>query len=522
MKSFIEQFVDNRAVSTPLLTIRTFDAASAKRAIKKSLGDRLAETPLMEWDSINGLRGLTEELGAPALARMLSDSDTQQAATVDLPYALAVLSFAQEDVIVYIHNPQLVWDTDKKVIQGILNLRDTYKAHGNMLVLLIGAGDVLPTELQADMKILEEALPTREELAEIVKTTFKYAAQNKDYKACAKGADAKTLAAAVDAGIGLPTFPFEQATSTSLDKVNGVLSIPELWERKRELVSQRPGLGYHAGSETLADMYGCDSVRAFGCGYMEGKYSPTLILRMDEIEKQFLGAGTDSSGTKGNLLGEWLEWVNDNGVVCSLFYGIPGSSKSWSAYCLGGQYNKPVLNYSIPGMEHEHVGASQRNMRNAHKTLTAISGGHRKIWLIATANRLGGLPAEVISRFQVGGIWFFDAPEAAECTGIMKLKIAKYGLDASQPLPDMTNWTGRDIDNCAIKAQLLDKSLVDAAQFVIPMMASHKEQMDEIRTAASNRYLSASKSGLYQYTKPAEYKHQPRVSVTGGDGRKMR
>jgi hypothetical protein len=522
MKNFIELFTDARAVGTPLVAIRTFDPASAMQAVKKSLGDKIADTPLISWDAINGLRGLTDEQGVPALTEMCNQAEIDRAATVDLSIALAVLSFAVEDVIAYIHNPQLFWEDDKKVVQGMWNLRDNYKANGNMLVVLFGPGDVLPQELQQDTLLLEEPLPTEIELAKLVTDTYKYAAQNAAYKACKTPPTPAVVKAAVDAGIGLSAFPYEQATAMSLNKVTGILSIEDLWTRKRDIVSQRPGLGYHNGGETLKDMYGCDSFRKFGVSYCEGKYQPTLILRQDEIEKQFAGAGTDSSGTKGNLLGEWLEWVNDNQVVCTLAYGIPGSSKSWSAYCIGGQYGKPVINYSIPGMEHEHVGASQRNMRNAHKTLTAISGGKRKIWLIATANRINQLPAEVISRFQVGGIWFFDAPDAEECKGIMDLKVKRYGLNPDQPYPDMAMWTGRDIDNCAIKSQLLDLPLVEAAQFVVPMMASHKEQMNDIREHADNRYLSASKPGLYQYSKPqGEYKHQPKVTVTDG-GRKMR
>jgi len=517
MKSFIEMFTDARAVSTPLIAVRTFDPASVMQAVKKSLGEKIAETPLLSWDSINGLRGLTDDLGVPALATMCNAADVAVGATCDISIALAALSFATEDFIIFVHNPQLRWDDDKKAIQGIWNLRDNYKANGNMLVLLIGPGDVLPMELQQDTLILEEPLPSREELAAIITDTYKFASLNKAYEKCKTPPTAAVIKTGTDALVGLPAFPSEQATAMSLDKVNGVLSIENLWTRKRDIVSQRQGLGYHSGKETLADMYGNEAIRAFGQAYLEGKHSPVLVLRMDEIEKQFAGASTDSSGTKGNLLGEWLEWVNDRGIVCSLFYGIPGGAKSWTAYCLGGHYGKPVINYSIPGMEHEFVGNSQRNMRNAHKTLDAISDG--KIWLIATANRLGTLPAEVISRFQIGGIWFFDQNDA-ECEGIMKLKIAKYGLDPNQPLPNMTLWTGRDVDNCARKAVITEKSLVEAAEFVIPMMASHKEQMEELRQAASGRYLSAAKSGLYTYTKPADFKHQPRVTVT--DGRKMR
>jgi hypothetical protein len=131
---------------------------------------------------------------------------------------------------------------------------------------------------------------------------------------------------------------------------------------------------------------------------------------------------------------------------------------------------------------------------------------------------MNGLPPELISRFQVGGIFFFDAPDATEREGIMKLKMASYGL-ASQPLPDMTNWTGRDVENCARKADLLGCSLIEAGQYIVPLLTSHSEQMESLRVSASGRFLSASKEGVYTYT-PNPVKHE--VSVKTTDGRKFR
>jgi len=454
MKSFIELFTAAREISTPLVAVRTFDPASTIQNITNALGEELSQlTPILSWDSIHGLRGLTEPAGTEALSKMAQEANLELGATVDLPIALGLLEAADEDVIAFIHNPHLVWETDKKVIQAQWNLRDGFKARGNMLVNLIGVGVELPAELQQDTLLLEEPLPTREELSKIVTDNFKYAAQKAEYAACKKGPSPEQLKAATNAGIGLPAFPFDQSTAMCLDKKKGVLDIETLWNRKRDIVSQNPGLSYHNGRETLKDMYGCDSVRKFGIAFMNGKFAPTVIVRMDEIEKQFAGNGSDSSGTKGNLLGEWLTWVNDRRVVCTLFLGVPGSAKSWSAYCLGGEKGVPVINYSIPAMEHKHVGESANHQRTAHKVLDAISDG--KIWLIATANSLNGLPAELISRFQVGGIFFFDAPDQQEKEGIMKLKIAAYGLDDNQEMPDMTNWTGRDVDNCARKADAL-------------------------------------------------------------------
>ena len=250
---------------------------------------------------------------------------------------------------------------------------------------------------------------------------------------------------------------------------------------------------------------------------MTGGYAPTVVLRMDEIQRQFSGSESDSSGTKGNLMGEWLTWVNDNKIFCSLFLGVPGSSKSHSIDCIAGEYGKPVIDYSIPGMEASLVGDSSKNQRAANHTIDAISD--KRVWLIATANSLRGLPPELISRFQIGGIFFFDAPGDEERKGILKLKIARHGLAPNQDQPDMTGWTGRDIENCALKSKMCDMSLVESGQYVVPLMTSHAEEMEALRQSASGRFLSASKPGVYTYTAPAE-KHAPSIKIT--EGRKMR
>lgn len=519
MKNFIELFLDARSVSTPSVAIKTFDPTSSILAVQSSLSPEENElTPFITWDAINGLRGLTDA-GTEALHTMATDASVPELAiSVDLPTALGILSYAKQDVIAFIHNPQLVWDTDKKVIQGYANLRNDYKAHGNMIVTLFGVGDTLPIELQQDTLVLEHPLPTRTELAKIVRDTYAYAygSDPKKYAKCKTVADT-VVNAAVDALIGLPAFPAEQSTAMCLNKETGVLDLITLWDRKKTIVGQRKGLTYRAGGLKLKDLYGVESFKNFGVKLMSGKYAPTVILRMDEIQRQLSGNDTDSSGVKGDLLGEWLTWINDNKVFCTLSLGVPGSSKSHSIDCIAGEFNKPVIDYSISRMQDSLVGNSNKNMTAANSTVDSISD--KNVWLIATANKLDGLPPELISRFQVGGIFFFDAPDDDEKAGIMKLKIAAHGLDANQPLPDMTGWTGRDIENCALKAKKLDMTLVEAGEYVVPLMTSHKEAMDNLRHSASDRFLSASKPGVYKYTEP-QVKHTSTVKIT--EGRKMR
>ena len=501
MKSFIELFTDARTVSTPIVAVRTFDPASTISNVRKSLGATADETPLVTYDSIHGLRGANEK-GTTALAAIATLASMELGASVDLSIALGMLEYAAEDLIAFAHNPQLAWPTDPKVIQAVWNLRDGFKASGNMLVLLIGVGDTLPTELQQDVLVLDEPLPTRDELAKIVTETFAFAAQNDKYKACKGAATPEVIKVACDALIGLPAFPAEQATAMCLEKTSGALDVEQLWDRKRTIVSQRDGLTFVQPKETLKDMYGNAGFAKFATALMEGAYAPTVILRTDEIEKQFAGNGTDSSGSTGKQLGEFLSWIEDKKVICTLLLGVPGSSKSWSSWCIAGQYSRPLIKFDLAAMENKFVGEGSKILRGNERTVEAISDG--KIWLIATANSLRGLPPELISRFQVGGIFFFDAPIPEEQAGILRLKVEKYGLQKEQETPDMTGWTGRDIENCARKAQLLNVSLVEAGKFVVPLMKSHHEEMDALRQSAHGRFLSASHAGVYEYTAPPE------------------
>lgn len=525
-KNFIEHFIAARDAGTPFIAIRTQDPTSAIVAIQQALGDKANVTPLMSWDLMHGLQGLGTELSTNAVAALGTASGGEVGASVELTIALAMLDMAKtageieggiEDIVCFLYNPQLMWESDPKIIQGIANLRNDFKAHGNVLVHLIGIGDDIPSIIAADTLVLDQPLPNSEDLAKIVKDTFSHA-YNADPKRFAKCKDAATpgiVRKAVDAGIGLPQFPFEQSVATCLNRQTGTLDLPMLWTSKEDIISRKHGLSYHKSRETLADMYGRTAWVEYGKAYMNGPYRPRLLVRMDEIQRQFAGSERQDDGTKGNLMGDFLTWVNDQNVTCTLDIGLSGTSKSWGPYCLGGEFGVPVLNYSISSMEHKHVGESSRHQREAHQTMEALAGGGENIWLVASANRMDGLPPELVSRFQVGGIFFFDLPTDSDKEGVMALKIKSYGLEANQEIPPMVNWTERDINNCCLRAKKFGMSLVKAAKYIVPLMTSHSSEMEKMRHEASGRFLSAAHEGLYQYSKPA-------VATVPADGRKFR
>ena len=514
-KTYVEQLRDARLVSTPLVVIRTHDPFSTVKAITASWGSKQDDMNFVSYDCINGLKGLTNP-GAVAVAQMMKPSGTNPAETVSLPVALGVLSAttSESDLIVFIHNPHIGWESDKRVLQGICNLRDDYKANGNMAVFTLGYGDELPSEIGQDVLVLEVPLPKRPQLETIFRSVYADAAKEKKFAACAAGPTSEVVRQAVDAGIGLAPFPFEQMTSICLDKVTGILDVNAMWSRKKEIVTQHPGLMYHSTTETLKDMAGCEA-------WIEDARvlakKATIILRFDEIQRQFQGSESDSSGTKGNLMGAFLNWVNERKVICTLNLGVSGTSKSWGAYCIAGEYGKSVIECSIPDMENKHVGESAKHFRNAINCLDAIGDGN--IWLIGTANSLDGLPPEFVSRFQMGGIYFFDLPNSIEQAEIWKIKIAAYGLNPDQQIPQAIGWTGRDIDNCCRRAQVYSRPLTEASKRIVPLHESHHDQIESIRMSASGRFLSAAAAGVYTYS-PSPIKHEPTAKIV--EGRKFR
>ena len=176
-------------------------------------------------------------------------------------------------------------------------------------------------------------------------------------------------------------------------------------------------------------------------------------------------------------------------------------------------------------MQDSLVGNSGKNLRNAEATVEAISDG--QIILVATANSLRGLPAELLSRFEKGGIFFFDLPSLEERKQILDLKVKKYKLTTEQlagfDVSMTTNYTGREIESMCDKADRLGVTLLEAAKYVVPLAVSQKATIEELRQSASGRYLAASKPGLYQYTPPKEIvSHTPVVSEGGSGQRKLR
>lgn len=465
-----------RRVGTPLVAVWTADPASAIAHVTATVNGKNEETPLVAWDFASGLQG-RNEAGKSALAKVLGENP----AALGPGDMLVLAGRIAADAIIFFLNPQRFWE-QADVVQGIWNLRDVFKAGGQMLVLVCPAGATLPVELQNDVMMVDEPLPSPDDLAQLVGDTFE--------SANIPAPEQEVVSKAVDALVGLAAFPAEQVLAMSLSKKG--LDLDRLWERKRQAVEQTPGLTVWRGGETFDQIGGCDSIKRFLTAVLHGQEAPRVIVFVDEIEKAFAGTGTDMSGVKTEMTGTMLSWMQDRGADGVIFIGPAGAAKSAVAKAAGATASIPTIAFDLSAMQSSLVGGSGERLRAALQVVDAISQG-RSLW-IATCNSITTLPPELRRRFTLG-TFFFDLPSEGERRAIWDIYLNKWNLDGE--LPDDEGWTGAEIKECCRKAWRLKLSLRESAEYIVPLSRSAADQIEALRRQASGRFLSAALPGVF-------------------------
>ena len=468
-----------RRVSTPLIGVRTFDPASATQAIISSL-PKNGLVPLVRWDILRGL-GPVNEAGKVIVTQLLNGQNPESIGPSD---ALALAARLPEDAILIANNFHRFWN-DPSVMQGTWNLRDSFKADGRALLMMASPGARLPEELAQDVLVLDQPLPAQDDLEQIVRDAF--------HSAEIEEPSAPDLRRAVDAVIGLASFPAEQVLAMSMTKAG--LAFDQLWERKRQVIAQTPGLSVWRGGETFDDIGGCENIKRFLQAVLNGDDPPRVMVFIDEIEKAFAGTGTDLSGVKTEMAGTLLTWMQDHEAEGTIFLGPPGAAKSAVGKATGNTAGVPTIAFDLSAMQDSLVGASGERLRAALQVVDAVSQG-RSLW-IATCNSITSLPPELRRRFTLG-TFFFDLPDREERDTIWKLYLGKYAIEGERPADD--GWTGAEIKECCRKAARLRISLRDASSYIVPVSRSAAEQIRTLRQQASGRFISASKQGVYEYS----------------------
>jgi hypothetical protein len=489
MEDFKETLKAAKYVSTPIVVVQTADPSSTMHLIGHELFASEEQYPMLYWDVVQGFKAFNDA-GKPVAQQLLSErqnfSGSQQALTK--LYALANTKELQKGTIVFFANAHR-YINDTQGIQAIFNLRDCFAEENLTLVLLTLPGARVPPELVDHTLVLEEPLPTREDLRKVVEDMVQDTRSQNDKMPDVPVAQ---LEQATDGLIGLTVFAAQQTTAMSLS-LQG-LNLQRLWTRKVKLIEQTPGLSVWQGGETFADIRGVDNIREYLELNLKSDEPPGAIVFLDEIDKQVAGHGTDSSGVKTEMNGTLLTWMQDKGAQGVIFLGPPGTAKSLTAKASGNLIGRPTIPFNLTAMQGSLVGQSGQNLRTALQVVDAVSQG--RPLFIATCNSISALPPELRRRFKLG-TFFFDLPDESARQLIWELYLRKYNLSGEPP--NDTDWSGDDIMNCCRNAFRMKIPLQRAAEYIVPVGISAREEIRQLRQQASHKYIDAAKPGVYVF-----------------------
>ncbi len=427
------------------------------RAIKSIKADGYKS---FSWDCLRGIV-------SPETNRLVED-------VIDPLGALNWLSDKQESILVVQNFHHFLGSVE--ILQAIQNNVHLYKGQGSCLVMA-GPHLILPPEISKYFTVLDFALPSSNDLADIMQEIGDSVGVELDRHA-------------VEAAKGLTEFEAETAFALSL--VKSKCFDPEVITAQKKMMIRRTGLMEFFPPVPMSQVGGLEPFK----GYLENRI------------KAFEPGNEHLPKPKALLL-----------------VGVPGTGKSLSCKAAASILGWPLIRLDISALKGSLVGESEQKMRQATATIDAFGkavvwleeldkvfsgikssgqsdGGttasmfqHFLVWMqettspilvMATANDISSLPPELMRAGRFDGLFFVDLPTDAERRDIITIMNERYGsripIEHSKTLK---GWTGAEIE------QLAKDSLFDgydtAVSNIVPLSKTMKEDIQSLRTWAKSR-----------------------------------
>ena len=456
--------------------LQTLEPDEAEREILQHAKQK--QWKVAVWDVANGLRLATSNATSPS-------QDVGAGDPLAALRALPALAETNGTALLLLHNFHRFLNSPE-VIQTVFAQLIAGKQQRTFVVVLSPVVQI-PVELEKLFVVLEHPLPDREQLQRIARDLTSDRPED-----LPKGDDLERV---LDAAAGLTRYEAEGAFALSLTRHNAF--VPQaVWDLKAQTLKKNNLLRLHQGKESFESLGGLPNLKNF-------------CRRALQPNK----------------------FVKPRGV---LLLGVPGSGKSCFAKALGNETGRPTLVLDMGSLYGSLVGATEANVRQAlriadamapcvlftdelDKGLAGVGGqgdsgvstrlfGTLLTWLadhdsdvffVGTANDISKLPPEFTRAERLDAVFFLDVPNVAEKDLIWKMYRALFGIPEQYARPDDTSWTGAEVRSCCRLAALLDVTLHQAAQHVVPVAVTAAESMEHLRTWASGRCLSASDPGIY-------------------------
>ena len=405
-------------VNTPIIYIHDFDFARVDELI-----DATVESDnIVEWNPVTGCTDFRtkEQKGVKiGLADFLETKYTDERNVKAMRYLVL------KDIQDYI---------DEKEVKAVLQLlaqRQLYDRSFNMIVFIVSSVNHLPVELKKYVYYLDVGYPNDEEIGELIEEHVEI----NGYKISAREKfDEEDKPELIESLRGMSKFEIDRVLDMAMSN-NGDLSAKdtEMILRQKAEIVKRSGLLELVNSRySLEDIGGLEHLKK----YLESKAKV--------FEKLYDAQKFGVSIPKGLLL-----------------VGMPGCGKSLCAKAAAKKFDVLLLKMDIGSMMGKYVGQSEENLRNAlkiaeaaapcvlwideiEKAFSGVGGDHdanltrmfgylltwmqektSSVYILATANKVDGLPPEFLRKGRFDEIFCVNLPTREERKKIFEIHLGK-------------------------------------------------------------------------------------------------
>lgn len=404
---------------------------------------------------------------------------------------------------------------DKGVVRAVRELAHFLKSTFTTVILL-GPTLSIPVELEKELSVIDVPLPGYNDLMNLLKEIV--AVVRKGNKATVE-LSREHADQIIKAALGLTLSEAENAFAKAIahDGKLGVEDIKRIQDEKRQVIRKNGLLEYYPPDETLGNVGGLQNLKAW------------------------LSQRTAAFGERARQFG----LPEPRGV---LLLGVQGCGKSLTAKAISAHWNLPLLRLDMGRIFSGLIGSSEENLRKAIRAAESVapvvlwvdeiekglsgvassstgdSGVSARVfgtlltWLqektapvfvVATANRIEGLPPEVLRKGRFDEIFFIDLPEQAERREIFRIHLhrrrrapANYDLEALASLSD--GFSGAEIEQAVIAGlyeafaegvELAQPHLVRSIKETFPLSVTMRDEISRLRVWAKGRTRPASVHG---------------------------
>lgn len=220
--------------------------------------------------------------------------------------------------------------------------------------------------------------------------------------------------------------------------------------------------------------------------------------------------------------------------------GVQGCGKSLAAKATAGVLGVPLLRLDFGAIHDKYHGESERKLREALRTadvmspcvlwideiekgiagrggetgtaqrvlgsfLTWLAERRNRVFVVATANDIAGLPPELVRKGRFDEIFFVDLPDLATRSEILGVHLAKRrqtpeAFDLDDIASEMHGFSGAEIEQAVVSAlyaahaqrrKLTGEHILAEARLTRPLSTVMREHVDGLREWAASRTVSA-------------------------------